>query len=77
MSFTWTIPINQGDEIYDLAMQEIRDNCDYLDDNQSCLTYYGTINNPDYATYQTSFYSENHTTNQSGQRTSAYYDNRP
>lgn len=59
MAFIWTTPINIGDEILDLAIKELRTNCDTLDDSPSCLTYYGTVFVSEYTTYETTFYTDN------------------
>jgi len=58
MAFTWTTPIEQGDQILELALSEIRDNTDYIDDNPTCLTFLGTVYTNDYGTYETSFYTD-------------------
>jgi len=57
MAFTWTTPINTGDQILELALEEIRDNTDYIDDNPTCLTFLGTVYVNDYGTYDTTFYT--------------------
>lgn len=59
MAFIWTSPIGQSLEIYDFSLKEIRDNCDYIDDNVSCLTHYFEVFDPHYHTYDTSLYTIN------------------
>jgi len=72
MAFTWTTPIGVGVEILDLALKEARDNCDYLDDNPSCLTHYTTHLTHHYGTYDASHYITNLGSDQSARCSSNY-----
>ena len=72
MGFTWTTPIDVGDEIFELAMQEIRDNCDWLDDNISCLIHYATVYDPHYGSYLTTQYTDNRAAERSANYASNY-----
>lgn len=58
MAFTWTAPKGQGLYLLKSVLTEMRDNADYLDDNQpSCVTHNGTRYDAEYVDERTSNYS--------------------
>jgi len=73
MAFIWTTPINVGDDILELAVSEIRDNTDYIDDNPTCLTFFGSIFVNDFTTYDTTYYTSNLSSNKTAQNSSNYF----
>lgn len=42
MAFTWTKPISAGSLASAAALQEIRTNLDYIDNNLACITHNST-----------------------------------
>lgn len=64
MGFTWTQPITAGSLASAAALQEIRSNLDYIDNNLACFTANGTYNSTDDGSiYSYHNYSQDSTAN--------------
>jgi len=72
MSFTWTQTIGVGSKSIKAALDEIRTNTDWLNNNRACLTHCGTHYGTHWYTHNSTYYSSNLSNYCSSVRTSHY-----